>query len=72
MKKEPLAACKCVLLVFSALVLASCAGGEDATSRRRDVAGARVGKDNVVLYQRNSDNVSVSPRSRSLVLQHQW
>jgi hypothetical protein len=71
-KREPLTVCKWLLLVTSILVLASCAGGERAESREREVPGSHSGKDDVVLYQRDSDSVSVSPRSRSLVLQHQW
>jgi hypothetical protein len=70
-KKEPLIACKCVLLT-SILVLASCAGGGRAASREGEVPGSHIGKDDVVIYQRDSNSVSVSPRSRSLVLQHQW
>jgi hypothetical protein len=72
MKKEPLIGCQCALLVISTFVLASCAGVGDAASSQGDVAGSHIGKDKVVLYQREPDSVSVSPRSRSLVLQHQW
>jgi hypothetical protein len=71
-KKEPLIVCECVLLVISALALASCAGVGDTSSSQRDVAGSHIGKDKVTLYERESDSVSVSTRSHSLVLQHQW
>jgi hypothetical protein len=72
MEKEPLIACTYMLLLISALVLPSCSSVEDASSRQREVAGSQIGKDKVVLYQRESDSVSVSPRSRSFVLQHRW
>jgi hypothetical protein len=69
MKTELLMGCKCVFLVILSLVVASCSSVEDDQG---NVAGSHKEKDKVVLYRGDSDSVSVSPHSHSLVLQHQW
>jgi hypothetical protein len=71
-EKELLIACRCMLLLISALVLSSCASVEDPSPRQGDVADSHTEKGKITLYRKESDTISVSPRSPSLVLQHRW
>ena len=72
METEPLIVCYCVLVLISVLVLPSCASVDEASSRQREVAGSNTGKNKVVLYQKDPDTVSLSPRPLSFILQHRW